>query len=171
MPYVLLDSPLLSAVSNPSNRVENVQCRSWVKRLINNDIAIVVPAVIDYELRRTLIQGGQKAGLTNLDRLQDMGLQYLEMSQEMWEKAAQLWAWARNTRQSTAHEHKIDIDCLLGAQAVMLAQLTGEHTVVATKNVKDIARYTPAKTQPEITLEYFQKTPLAGTIQISRTRS
>jgi len=157
MPYVLLDSSLLSIISTPSNRNESFQCRNWVKQLILNDIAVAVPAVIDYELRRVLLQGGKTPGLENLNQLQETGLQYVEMSQRMWIKAAELWAWARNSNQSTANADKIDIDCLLAAQAIVISELSGEHTVVATKNVKDIARYTPAKTWEETTIEYFKK--------------
>lgn len=157
MPYVLLDSSLLSIISNPSYKEENRQCQQWVKGLVQNDIAVVIPAVTDYELRRTLLQGHKEEGLKNLDRIGSMGLMYVEMTEKMWRKGSELWAWARNSGQSTAHAERIDIDCLLASQAIVLAESTGEYTVVATKNIKHIQRYTPAMKWEDITIQHFQK--------------
>jgi toxin FitB len=155
MPILLLDSHPLSLISNPVNKKENLDCKSRIKSLVGNGILVVVPEIIDYELRRTLIQGKKASGLEHLDKVGSMGLIYAPITTEVMLKASQLWAWARNTNQSTAHENKIDIDVILAAQAIILAEETKETTIIATSNVKDIERYTPAKKWQEITIDYI----------------
>lgn len=118
MPIVLLDSHPLSLISNPANQLEPLKCRSRIKQLVGNSILVVVPEIIDYELRRQLILAQRNDSVQRLDRLGEMGLLYAPISTESMQKAAQLWAWARRTGQQTAHNEKIDIDVILAAQSI-----------------------------------------------------
>jgi toxin FitB len=157
MPIVILDSHPLSLVTNPANRTEPLQCRSRIKQLVTSGILVVVPEIVDYELRRTLICGEKLEGIKNLNKLGQMGLIYAPITTEAMNKASQLWAWARKTGQQTANNDKIDIDVILAAQSIILSEETGEYTVIATSNVSDLERYTYAKKWEEITIEYFLK--------------
>lgn len=157
MPIVVLDSHPLSLISNPANGQESLSCKSRIKNLVSNNVLVVVPEVIDYELRRTLICGEKITGIKNLDRLGDMGLIYAPITTEAVRKAAELWGWSRRTGQSTAHKDKIDIDVILAAQSIILAQETKEYTIIATSNVSDLERYTPARKWEDITAEYCFK--------------
>lgn len=158
MPILVLDSHPLSLISSPANKIEPLQCRKRIQQLVANNILVVVPEIVDYELRRTLVCGKKSEGIKNLDRLGDMGLIYAPITTEAMIKAAELWAWARTTGQQTAHENKIDIDVILAAQSIILSEAMEEHTIIATSNVSDLERYTFAKTWEDITLEYFAKT-------------
>jgi len=157
MPIVLLDSHPLSLISNPANKQESLNCRSRIINLVKNKVLVVVPEIIDYELRRTLICGEKIQGIENLDKLGDMGLIYAPITTEAMRKASELWGYSRKTGQSTAHKDKIDIDVILAAQAIILSQEIKEHTIVATSNVSDIERYTPARVWEDITVEYCFK--------------
>lgn len=153
MPFVLLDSYPLSLISNPAGKAEHLACRNWAKQLVSSNIVVVLPEIIDYELRRTLVLGKKLAGIQALDSLSSMGIAYYPLSTEIMVKAAQLWAWARQTGQKTAHDKKIDIDVILASQAITLASQYGDYVVIATVDTDDINRYTPAKVWQEITIE------------------
>jgi predicted nucleic acid-binding protein len=157
MPIIVLDSHPLSLITNPANKPENRQCRNKVQQLIAHEIIVAVPEIIDYELRRTLICGKKLKGIENLDRVKQMGIAYIPITTEAMNKAAELWAWARKTGQQTAHNDKIDIDVILAAQSIIIAQHMGEHTVVVTSNVSDLQRYISAEKWENITPEYFSK--------------
>lgn len=152
MPVVLLDSGPLGILANPNNSSNPVRCRAWVASLINKDIAVVVPEIIAYELRRELIRRGRTSSLESLNHFRKT-LPFLPTSKDVLEKAAELWATARARNESTAHDASIDIDVILSAHAILLAGQDGDYTVVATTNVRHIQRYTPADQWENITAE------------------
>lgn len=151
MLFVLLDSYPLSLLSNPANRKECLDCRRWVNQLTNQNILVVVPGIVDYELRRKLIHVKKTKGLENLTKLRQSGLIYAPNTMEVMDKAAQLWAWAKNTGQSTANNDRLDADVILAAQAIVMMQDTCDYAVIATSNVKHLRRYTYAMFWSEIT--------------------
>ncbi len=67
-------------------------------------------------------------------------------------KASQLWAWARNTGQQTANDEALDADVILAATSIVIAQENSLTSMVVTKNVKHIERYTPAKDWEDISI-------------------
>jgi toxin FitB len=150
MPFVVLDSYVLSLVSNPGRRLEIVQCQSWVRQLVGNEIPVVVPEIIDYELRRKLIKDNKEEGIQRLNTLGELGIIYDPITTRIMQKAAALWGWARKKNQQTANDERIDVDVILAAHAIVLAAMYGEYTVVATSNIKHIGRYTPAKSWTDI---------------------
>ncbi len=102
----------------------------------------MLPEIVDYETRRELIRANKLAGIKRLDTVKQ-NIRYEQITTEVMLKAAELWAWARKTGQQTAHDEALDADVILTAQAITLA-LKGEYTVIATDNVKHLARYTPS---------------------------
>lgn len=156
MPIVMLDSNPLSLISNPRNKGEPFKCRNRIQQLVSNNIPVIVPEIIDYELRRKLIYDKRKESIERLDRLaQEMGIIYAPITTEVMRKASALWGWARATGQSTAHENQIDIDVILAAQSIILAMETEEYVIIATPNIKDLRRYSiDAQEWNNITVEY-----------------
>jgi len=143
---VLLDSHPLSLVSNPKASQKNDQCKLWARDLIKNNIPVIIPEIIDYELRRELIRSSKLPGIERLDSLsKEQGYLYLPITTTAIQKAAALWAQARNQNKPTANNLSLDIDVLLAAQAITFGTETGLYTVVATSNVKHISQYTVAK--------------------------
>jgi len=159
MPIVLLDSHPLSLISRSANTEESLRCSRRIQDLLKNEISVVVPEIIDYELRRVLIQAKRDKSIEMLNKLGNKGLIYAPITTEVMLKASNLWAWARNTRQSTASQDKIDIDVILAAQSIVISEITGEHTIIATSNIKDLKRYNISVDKWEnITVEAFSKT-------------
>ena len=76
----------------------------------------------------------------------------MPIDDRVMKRAATLWAWARATGQQTAHNHSIDIDVILAAQAAVLGEDEGDYVVIATSNVEHIQRYTNAAVWRDITV-------------------
>lgn len=106
-------------------------------------MAIYVPEVTDYEIRRELLRVGATAGLRRLDRL-TAAARYIPISTPAMRLAAQLWAQARSRGIVTADPHALDGDVILCAQALALVLPSGSW-VIATSNVAHLSHYAPAE--------------------------
>ena len=147
---VLLDAGPLGLLSNPSGSPEALQCKNWVRNLTLNNVLVMVSEIADYEIRRELLRAKKVNGVKQLDLIKQ-SLAYAKITTEVMLKAAELWAWARTTGQQTASNESLDADVILAAQAILMA-LQGEYVVIATTNVSDLARYTPAKHWKDINI-------------------
>ena len=146
---VLLDSGPLGLVTNPQGNKLSDTCVEWIEGLLNRNIEVIIPEISDYEVRRELIRARKTAGIRRLDDFK-ITLTYLPISTEAMLQAARFWATARQGGYPTAHEHALDGDVILAAQASLLS--TGSNTVVvATMNVKHLTRFVDAKPWQEIT--------------------
>ena len=148
MKVVLLDAGPLGLVTNPKMSLEAAQSNQWLKTLILNNVRVLVPEIADYEVRRELLRGGKIKGLQRLDALK-ASIGYLPITTAAMLKAAEFWAWARNTGQPTADDKALDADVILAAQCELLAQ-SGNEVVIATTNVHHLTRFTTAKNWGEI---------------------
>jgi hypothetical protein len=74
-------------------------------------------------------------------------VQYLPLTTAIMQRAAELWAAARNTGQATAPDHALDADVILAAQALSLSV----PVIVATDNPAHLSRYVPADLWQNIT--------------------
>lgn len=109
---------------------------------------MVLPEIIDYEIRRELLRAGKIKGVANLDRLKQ-NIEYLPLDTPTMLLAADLWAQARQSGQSNAAPQKLDVDVILSAQALSLGLPTTD-LVVATTNIGHLARFVPAELQGKI---------------------
>ena len=171
MPVVLIDSTTLGVLTNPANKTEPIQCASWMKSLVSEGILLAVSAVIEYEHKRELIFTGSSSSLKKLESLGQYiayaPLEAFSSEQKVWQKAAELWAWARKTGQQTSHEHRIDIDVLLAAHSIILAEEMQEHVVIATDNIGHLVRYNvPARRWQDITVEYCRNPKAAAPAEL-----
>lgn len=103
---------------------------------------MVVPEIIDYELRRELLRGRKSAGLQRLDDLVAV-LQYEPLTTAVMRQAAEFWAAARQAGRPTAFESALDVDVILAAQAKALEQ-PGDEVAIATTNVRHLTLFTSA---------------------------
>jgi len=113
---VLLDSKPLGMITNPTASPETDECNEWLEGLLSKGIAVVVPEIIDYELRRELIRLDRPKSIARLDSLAAY-IGYLRLNSETYLIAAALWAKVRNEGKGTAGPQRLDIDCILAAQA------------------------------------------------------
>ena len=116
---VVLDSGPLGLLCDPRPRPDALACRQWARDLITAGHRVFIPEITDYEVRRELLRAGRAKSVSELDDLQTW-LTYLELNTVMMRRAAELWAFARQTGQPTAGDNTIDADVILVAQAESL---------------------------------------------------
>ncbi len=143
MTAVLLDTGPLGLATNPKASPETEACAVWLLALLQQGVAVYVPEIADYEVRRELIRGGKNRGLARLNELKAT-LLYLPLSTEVMLRAADFWAYARQQGTPTASDAAIDGDVILAAQADSL-RMHGVSSIIATTNVKHLSLFVPAK--------------------------
>lgn len=122
------------------------ECRQWQKDLLGRGARVILPEIVDYEVRRELIRLNAASSLARLDRLA-ITLEYLPLTTEAMRLAAQLWGQSRQQGQPTADPKELDGDVILAAQAILLGELD---SIVATTNVGHLTRFVTAKRWQEI---------------------
>jgi predicted nucleic acid-binding protein len=105
---------------------------------------LVVPVIVDDEVRRELERVGQRKGLAQLDAFNAARAdRYVSITDSALRLAARLWAQARNTGMPTADPKELDCDVLIAAQALTMG-IPVSDLVVATTNVGHLARFVTA---------------------------
>jgi predicted nucleic acid-binding protein len=145
---ILLDSGPLSLASNPRPTTESDACSRWLEDHVLGGVQVIVPEIVDYEIRRELLRADKPAGIAGLEMLTDT-LTYLPLTTDMLRQAAAFWAKARRAGRTTADPHALDGDAILAAQALSLGYAPGEF-VVATTNIGHLSQFVPAKLWQDI---------------------
>lgn len=154
---ILLDAGPLGLATNPNTRNDSAarDCALWLQRLFRAGATICVPEIADYEVRRGLLEDSLRRGfvVNGIERLNELGShsEYLRISTEVMQKAADLWAEAHFRGIPTADRKSLDADMILSAQAQLRAG-NGDSVVVATTNVRHLDRFVDAKEWSEITM-------------------
>jgi predicted nucleic acid-binding protein len=145
---VVLDTGIVGMITNPTsaNR-ETIQCNEWLEGLLMRDAEVVLPEIVDYEIRRELLRVDKRKGIERLDEFAD-SVTYLPLTTAAMKRAAELWAEARKRGRPTADDKALDADVILAAQALIH---DGDDLVIATTNVGHLSRYVTAKLWHEIT--------------------
>ncbi|BAZ09745.1 hypothetical protein NIES4071_15550 [Calothrix sp. NIES-4071] len=115
--------------------------------LIASNVRVIIPEIVDYELRRELLRANKVKGIAKLDELGEL-LEYLPLTTAVMRQAALLWAQARQKGQPTAGDKTIDGDMILIAQAVII---NTPDSIIATTNVGHLSRFFPADLWNNIT--------------------
>jgi predicted nucleic acid-binding protein len=153
MTHIFLDSSPLGLLSKPTANAEVAAITQWAMNCLAAGHRIYIPEVIDYELRRELPRSGKTTSVAKLDSLAGL-FWYLPVTTNAMRRAANLWAWARNTGIPTGDPKKLDIDVILAAQALTQADLlgvSGPDAVIATANVGHLSRFIAADLWTNIT--------------------
>lgn len=140
---ILLDSEPLGLITNPKATPIALRCQQWFIGLIDRGYEVILPEVIDYEIRRELLRANKVTGLAKLDQLKSE-LIYLPITTEVMLKAAELWAVVRQKGKPTADDKALDGDVILAAQALLL-QGYGHDVIVATSNIKHLSLFVKAR--------------------------
>jgi len=139
---IVLDTGTLSMLTHP-RADQNREVAIWLQGILQRDLEVVVPEIVDYELRRKLIHLRSEQSLQRLDDLEAL-LTYLPITTKDMRLAARLWAEARRRGRPTADERALDVDVILAAQTRHLIQ-GGKTAIVATDNVRHLDQFVPAK--------------------------
>lgn len=134
---VLLDTGPLGLITNPKLSPESTACNRWLQMLITSNVRVIIPEIVDYELRRELLRAEKMKGIQKLDELIEL-LEYSPITTTVMRQAALLWAQARKKGQPTAGDKTIDGDIILIAQAVII---NASNSVIATTNVGHLSRF------------------------------
>jgi predicted nucleic acid-binding protein len=134
---VMLDSGPLGRLSH-ANYTRNREIREWVSMLLDADVAVFLPEIADYEIRRNLIVENLTGSLANLDALPSL-LTYVPITTADMRQAAHLWAQSRKVGRSVGDARELNADVILAAQALRLG------CTIATDNVGHLAQFTDAR--------------------------
>jgi predicted nucleic acid-binding protein len=147
-PTILLDAGPLGMVTNPRAAGEARECRDWLRAMIASGVAVLVPEIADYEVRRELLRAGKTESVQRLSELGET-IGYVPLTTETMLRAAEFWAQVRKLNRPTADAKALDGDVILAAQAAALTG-QGHEVVIATTNVDHLALLANAKEWREI---------------------
>src|SRR5262245_60347229 len=136
---ILLDSSPLALACRPRGHTHGDACRNWLDTIRLSGNRVVIPEIVDHEVRRELIRRGARTGLTRLDILTGQ-LVYDYLTTPIMRKAAEFWADLRRRGLPTAGDEGLDADAILAAQAVLIGG-PGDTVTVATSNARHLARF------------------------------
>lgn len=143
---VLLDSAPVgllahSRFTDPPAR----ECNEWAEALLQPGHRVVVPGIVDYELRRELNRMENQRSLLRLDQM-PMKLGYHAVSAAVLHQAAHFWAMARRAGRPTADRQRLDIDMILAGHAAVIAmERPYDQIVIATTNVRHLQGFADAR--------------------------
>jgi predicted nucleic acid-binding protein len=145
---VLLDSTPVGLITNPKATPLAVECQQWLESLLDRGYHVILPEIIDYEVRRELLRVNKIKSIRRLDDLKS-ALTYLPITTEVMLKAAELWAQVRQQGKPTADDKALDGDVILAAQAILIG--SEEYPViVATSNPKHLSLFIDARDWQDI---------------------
>lgn len=149
---IVLDSGVLSLATHRVGQVEADACRRWITDCLDSGARILVPAIANYETRRELLRAGKTTALQRLDAfISAEPDRYIPLTDDALMQAAQFWAQSRQQSQPTADPKALDADVILAAQVRSLG-LSSDSLIVATSNVRHIARFVRAEVWRKIQL-------------------
>ena len=106
---------------------------------------LIVPEVIDYEVRRELIRLRKTKALARLAEFNGkLPGRFLPITTAAMRRAAILWADVRQRGLPTADLKQLDVDVIMAAQ-VLTSGLPSADTIVATMNVSHLSRLVHAE--------------------------
>jgi predicted nucleic acid-binding protein len=141
--FVVLDtSPASIYCKNPS-LPDVLSVRAWVDGLQKSGTIVVLPEIVDFEVRRKLLHLNLDASLERLDQMAT-DLEYVKLTTATMRMAAQLWADARARGRPTSGSRALDADSILAAQALLLAG-PGDSVTIATENVGHLGQFVDAR--------------------------
>jgi predicted nucleic acid-binding protein len=145
---IVLDSAPVGLITNPKGAALSLKCQEWFSNLFDRGYDVVLPEIIDYEIRRELLRANKVSGIKKLNRLK-AEIIYLPITTEVMLKAAESWAEVRKKGKPTADSLALDGDVILAAQAILVTN-SGYEVTVATNNTKHLSLFVDAREWQEI---------------------
>ena len=143
-PMIILDSGPLGMIINPrAKSPKTLACQAWFIQRAQAGYEMVIPEIVDYEVRRELLLRRNVAAIHQLELLKKEII-YLPITTEAMLLASQLWSEVRRSGQPTSDSKALDGDVILAAQ-VMSSIDPSFNPIVATTNVAHIERFIPAQ--------------------------
>ena len=141
---IILDSTPLGLFLQGRKYQRAEECRHWIRLHHSAGNRLIVPEIIDYEVRRELLRIGRATAVAKLDRFLNAAPdRFLPLTTPALRLAAELWAKIRQQGMPTADRHALDIDVILAAQ-MLSAGFSAGHAIIATSNAAHLSRFAPS---------------------------
>ncbi len=149
---LVLDSTVVSKLCTPRDKAAHEGLARWFADLLRraaDQVTVVLPEIVDYEVRRGLLHFALKEGrdlgaaTADLDRLGEF-CRYLPLDTPTMRTSARLWADARARGKPTAAPERLDADPILAAQALSVSG------TIVTDNLRHLEQFGPAKRWQDI---------------------
>jgi hypothetical protein len=139
---ILLDSGPLGLTVRAPNKPQVVRYNAWLNAILATGATIIIPEIAHYEVRRELLRIRAVGSLRRLDFAIDpsTGFRYLTLTADAIIKAAEFWAFVRQTGIPTAAPDALDADAILAGQAALAGQ-PGDTVTIATTNLAHLNRF------------------------------
>ena len=139
---ILLDSGPLGLIVRAPSKPQVVRCLHWLRTISATGATFVIPEITHYEVRRELFRIRAVGSLRRLERYLDprSGLSHLTLTTDAIIKAAEFWAFVRQTGVPTAAPDALDADAILAGQAALVGQ-PGDTVTIATTNLAHLNRF------------------------------
>lgn len=135
---VVLDARPLSQIVHPR---KFMPIQDWLDDVLELGIRVVIPEVVDYEVRRGLLRIPAERQLQRLDAM--AAVFHLDpITRPIMHDAAHVWARARNMGKPFTSDDRLDGDAILIAQVRALGDL--RKVVTITENVRHLDPFIPA---------------------------
>src|SRR5271155_511183 len=139
---ILLDSGPLGMIVRAPSKPHVVRCLAWLKTILAAGAVVVIPDIAHYEVRRELLRIRAVGSLRRLDYALDpsSGFDHLTLTTDAIIKAAEFWAFLRQSGIPTASPDALDADAIHARQASLAAQ-PGDTVTIATTNLAHLNRF------------------------------
>lgn len=139
---ILLDSGPLGLIVRAPNLPPVVRCLAWLRSISAAGATVVIPEIAHYEVRREIFRIRAVGSLRRLEYCLDpsSGLVHLTLTTDAIIKAAEFWAFLRQTGLPTASPDALDADAILAGQAALAGQ-PGDTVTIATTNLAHLNRF------------------------------
>lgn len=137
-PTVVLDARPLSQIAHPRkfNAISD-----WFDDVVEAGYRVVIPEIVDYEVRRGLLRIPARRQLQRLDGLIKV-FHFDPITRPIMQDAAHVWADARNRGLPFTGDDRLDGDATLVAQVRALGAL--DALMIITENVRHLEPFVPA---------------------------
>jgi len=117
----VLDSGPFSLAAHPKFSADSAKLKAWLAAMLVSGARVVVPEVVEFEVRRELIRARKSNSVARLDALADR-LGTLPVDRRVWRLASELWAEARLQGTPTAPDPSLDADAIIAAVARLASE-------------------------------------------------
>jgi predicted nucleic acid-binding protein len=139
---ILLDSGPLGIIVRAPSKPHFVRCLTWLKTIQATGAVVIIPDIARYEVRRELLCIRAVGSLRRLDYALDpsSGFEHLLLTADAIVKAAEFWAFLRQSGIPTSSPDSLDADAILAGQAALAGQ-PGDTVTIATTNLAHLNRF------------------------------
>ena len=139
---ILLDSGPLGLIVRVHQAASRSLCQVAEGHFGNRTRPVIIPEIAHYEVRRELFRIRAVGSLRRLEYYLDPsgGLRHLTLTTDAIIKAAEFWAFLRQSGIPTASLDALDADAILAGQAVPAGQ-PGDIVTIATTNLAHLNRF------------------------------